>query len=816
MGPEAEALRLRRALRDLVALSTVPAAWVGREPPAIAAGLADVLVNSLHLDFAFVRLCDPNGSAAVEITRGSAWQAFPEWLQYHLSVNGRLSRREIVRDIGNDVQRCRGIVIPIGVNAEGGVVAAACNDADFPTEIDQLLLSVAANHAATAFRTARIEEAIRASEQQLRKARDELETKVAERTAELQRSEAYLAEAQRLSHTGSFGWDVSSEKLYWSEETYRIFECDRANQPTMEFVLQRTHPDDRACVQQTIDRAAQQGRNFDFEHRLLMPDGSTKHVHVVGHAAKKGQSGRLEFLGAITDITARKYAEGILRRSEAYLSEAQRLSHTGSWASNPAIGKHTYWSEEIFRIMGFDPAGGPPRFEEFERRVHPDDRARTKEHFRAAIREKIDFDHNYRIVLPGGEVREIHAIGHPVFGPSGDLVEFVGTLMDVTERRRAEEILRRSEAYLSEAQRLSHTGSWAAIPATGEHTYFSEEAFRILGFDPVGRPPRFEELERRFHPADRARTTEHFKAAIRERTDFDVIYRIVYPGGEIREIQSIGHPVIGPSGNVVEFVGTVMDVTERRRAEEERQALAHANRITAMGQLTASIAHEVNQPIAAVVTNAQAALRWLNMRPSDPQEVGQALDRIVRNGRLAGDVIGRIRALVAKAAPRKDRLDLNDTIREVIALTRGELHSSGTSLQTQLADGLPLILGDRIQLQQVMLNLILNAIEAMSGSRAGSRELLIKTEQDGPRGVLVAIQDSGPGLNSESVDRLFDAFYTTKSDGMGMGLSICRSIIEAHGGRVWATANVPKGAILQFTLPLQGETSSYAVISGRD
>ncbi len=679
-APEAEALRLRRALRDLVALSAVPAAWVGREPPTIAAGLADVLVNSLYLDFAFVRLCDPGGAGAVDVSRGSGWPAFPQWLQSHLAANGRLSHTEIVRDIGGiGGPQCRGIVIPIGVNAEGGLVAAAGDGVGFPTEIDQLLLSVAANHAATAFRTARLvdahrraEEAIRESEQQLRKAHDELETKVAERTAELQRSEAYLAEAQRLSRTGSFGWVVSSGKLYWSEETFRIYDCDRADQPTLEFILLRTHPHDRARVRQTIDRAAQERQGFDYEYRLLMPDGSVKHVHVVCHASKKDGSKTLDFVGAITDITERKRSEEILRRSEAYLSEAQRLSHTGSWAAIPATGRHTYWSEEAFRIYGFDPAGGLPRFEEFERRIHPDDRARTREEFRTAIREKTDFDHGYRIV---------------------------------------------------------------------------------------------------------------------------------HPGGEIREIQSIGHPVLGLSGDVIEFVGTVIDVTDRRRAEEERQALAHANRVTTMGQLAASIAHEVNQPIAAVVTNAQAALHWLNMQPTDPEEARQALDRIVKAGRRAGDVVSRIRALVRRAPARNHQLDINDTIREVIALTRSELGRTGTLLQTRLADGLPLVQGDRVQLQQVMLNLILNAVEAMSRSNEGARELLISTEENGADGVRIAVRDRGPGLQPESLDRLFDAFYTTKPDGMGMGLSICRSIVEAHAGRLWATPNLPQGAVFQFTLP---------------
>jgi PAS domain S-box-containing protein len=445
----------------------------------------------------------------------------------------------------------------------------------------------------------------------------------------------------------------------------------------VEFVFQRTHPNDRARVQQTIDRAARERMGFDFEHRLLMPDGSVKYVHVVGHASKVDESATLEFVGAVTDITERKHAEEILQRSETYLSEAQRLSHTGSWACVPAIGKHTYWSEEIFRITGFDPTEGPPRFEEFERHIHPDDRARTREHFGTAIREKIDFDHGYRIVHPGGEIRDIHVIGHPVLSPSGDVIEFVGTLMDVTERRRA---------------------------------------------------------------------------------------------------------------------------------EEERQALAHANRIMTMGQLTASIAHEVNQPIAAVVTNAQAGLRWLNMQPPDQEEVRQALDRIVKAGRRAGDVISRMRALVRKAPPRKDQLDINETIREVIALTRSELQRTGTSLQTQLAEGLPFVQGDRVQLQQVMLNLILNAVEAMSGPNEVSRELLISTAADGTNGVQIAVRDWGPGLKPESLDRLFEAFYTTKPDGMGMGLSICRSIIEAHGGRLWAAPNKRQGAVFCFTLPVDEQS----------
>ena len=253
-------------------------------------------------------------------------------------------------------------------------------------------------------------------------------------------------------------------------------------------------------------------------------------------------------------------------------------------------------------------------------------------------------------------------------------------------------------------------------------------------------------------------------------------------------------------------------VSKRKRADEalrQTQAdLAHIQRVTTMGELAASISHEVMQPLGAGITNAQAALRWLGAQPPDLDEVRQALGRAIKDGRRAAEIIGRIRTLIKKEPLRKDALEVNEAIVEVIALTRGEVMKNNVSVQTQLAEGLPLIQGDRVQLQQVILNLIINAVQAMSGVSEGSRELLIGTGKDASGGVLVAVQDSGPGLNPESCERLFDSFYTTKPGGMGMGLSICRSIVEAHGGRIWATPNAGPGITVQFTLPINDQATA--------
>ena len=268
-----------------------------------------------------------------------------------------------------------------------------------------------------------------------------------------------------------------------------------------------------------------------------------------------------------------------------------------------------------------------------------------------------------------------------------------------------------------------------------------------------------------------------------------------------------GLPVFDETGRFVGYRGVGRHITERRRAEEALRAvqaeLAHANRVTAMGQLSASIAHEVNQPIAATVTNAQAALRWLRAQPPDLDEVRDSLIRIVEDGKRAGNVIAGIRALIHKVPSRKDWFDLNEAILEMVVLTRSEVVRHGISLQTELGPGLPMVEGDRTQLQQVILNLVLNAIEAMGGIGEATRELRITTETEAAGGVRVTVRDSGPGLDPADVERVFQAFYTTKAKGMGMGLAICRSMVEAHGGRMWASANEPRGAVFQFTLPLQ-------------
>jgi len=426
--------------------------------------------------------------------------------------------------------------------------------------------------------------------------------------------------------------------------------------------------------------------------------------------------------------------------------------------------------------------------------------------------------------------------------PGSESAFFLGVIVDISERKRAEEELRRSEAFLVQGQRISHTGSWGWKVATGA-LYWSEEHFRIFGLDPETDKPSYSLFMERIHPEDRAPFEELLNQTIRGKSDFENEYRIVLPDGSIKFVRSVGQPRVSPSGEL-EYIGTVMDITERKRAEEAWQKaqaeLAHVTRLATLGELMTTIAHEINQPLGAIANNAGACVRWL--RSQNLEEAQRSASLVIADGHRAGEIIGRIRALAKKAPLQKDWLDLNETIGEVIAMVQGEVTRSGVLPQTRLADDLPLIMGDRIQLQQVILNLVINAIEAMSGVSEGLRQLWVSSEKvatipgDAERErfeaqssvghedlssealakedlgrsfaeaerthVLISVADSGPGLDPNTRDHLFDAFYTTKPQGLGMGLAISRSIVVAHGGRFWATANLPKGALFQFTFPI--------------
>jgi signal transduction histidine kinase len=386
------------------------------------------------------------------------------------------------------------------------------------------------------------------------------------------------------------------------------------------------------------------------------------------------------------------------------------------------------------------------------------------------------------------------------------IIAFLTTSAVITQlvsrvRNLMQEKLERSETYLAEAQQLSHTGSFGWKVATGEIVW-SAETFRIFQIDQT-KKPTLELIFERIHPEDAVFARRTIETASQESKDFHCEHRLLLPDGSVKYLDVVAHAETDNAGRL-EFVGAVMDVTERKRAEDslhDAQAnLARIARLTTMGELTASIAHEVNQPLAAVVTNANACLRWLDRESPDLDEVRDAIRRIIRDGNRGSEVIARIRAILNKEPKPMERLDINDVVRETIALTR--VYLQGASLQTDLSSALPVVLADRIQLQQVLLNLMVNAIDAMKTVTERPRVLRLQTKcVEGGR-ILVVIQDSGIGLDQKQMDQLFEVFYTTKPQGMGMGLAISRSIIDGHGGRLWAEANDGPGATFKFTLPI--------------
>jgi PAS domain S-box-containing protein len=402
----------------------------------------------------------------------------------------------------------------------------------------------------------------------------------------------------------------------------------------------------------------------------------------------------------------------------------------------------------------------------------------------------------------GGRVPVL--VGAAMFEGSGN--EGVAFVLDLSEQKRAEEALRRSQSYLAEAQSLTHTGSWAGNIVTREILHSSEEHTRLYGFDPDSGLPSFEELRQRVHPEDRDRIVETLETADRAGTDADVQFRIVLPDGTTRYVHAVGHPVFTPSGARGEFAGILMDVTERRRADEERERLRQAradltylSRVTTMGELTASLAHEIRQPITAAMTSAKTCLRWLGRDEPDVDRGREAASRMVKDVTRAADIISSISVLFKKGALPREFVDVNELIREMMVMLRSEANRYSIAIRTELDPDLPKVVAERVQLQQVFMNLMLNGIDAMKET-SGENALTIRSELDNGQ-LVISLRDTGVGLPPEQADQVFRAFFTTKDHGTGMGLPISRSIIESHGGRLWATGNSGRGATFQFSLP---------------
>jgi len=624
----------------------------------------------------------------------------------------------------------------------------------------------------------------------------------------LQQSNARLEEAQRLAHIGHYEWDLIENRVTYSEELCRIWGIPPVKDSfDVSAIFERIHPEDREKVSREAAEAISNGIHAKSEHRIVLPSGEVRVILGLGTVKRDASGKAYEMFGTGQDITERKLAEQALRQSQFYLSEGERLAHIGSWASTDlgirwSEALNIYWSDEVYKIFGFDPKNGTPSLQQFLGAVHPQDQASLTATMKKLHEEHCGCDVTNKIVRPDGEIRYVRCVGIPVV-EDGVFKGYRGTTMDVTEQELLTQELRREKAYLAEGQSLTHAGSWACNLVKRQIIHSSDENARLYGFDPSHGPIPFDRFYNTILAEDESAISAKLGNAISEGADYDVEFRIRRTDGAIRFLRGIGHH--NPSQEIGEYVGITMDITEQKNAEQESERLrqlqadlAHINRVNMMGELAAALAHEIKQPIAAAAANAGACLGFLNGKHPDIVEAREAASGTIGCARRAAEIIDHVRSLFKKSFPQREAVDVNELIREISLLLKNDIRRNSVTVRLELAENLPEIAGDRVQLEQVLMNLMLNAIEAMPDAKG---DLTITSQFADDRHLSISVSDTGVGIPADKINQIFDTFFTTKPQGTGMGLAISRSIVESHGGHLWATSNSGRGSTFQFTLP---------------
>jgi PAS domain S-box-containing protein len=848
-----EVKRLRRCINDLVSITSLPAVWTGGDHIGIVRTLVDALLPMLQLNFVYIRLKGRNGEPPLEILRVApsfeptirvqeVSELVDQWLgpstQHWSARSGNLFGH---RDISIASTR-------MGLRSGIGVLAASASRADFPTDTETLLLNIATNQAAIA-----LQDALLLNEE--RRLASELDQRIAQRTSELTAANEELWREISERRRAEEALNVRDLQLRLLVDSIAAplavmtatGELDVVNAPVLEYfgktleelrnwsTIDAVHPDDLARTVTAWQQAIESGEPYDVESRHRRADGIYRWFHVRGFPLRDVNGRIVRWCVLQTDIDDRKRAEEALSASERNLNLIINTIPALVWSAR-ADGAAEFLNQHYLDYIGF--TSERARGWGWTTAVHPDDLSGLATAWQTILASGKAGEAEARLRRFDGEYRWFLFRVNPSHDESGRVVKWYGVNTDIAEGKQVETELRLEERRYREL--------------------FNSVPVALLEIDSKKRTEMLDDL-RRQGVADIEAYLDAHPDFERRAIDASIIREVNQQAVELFGVRDAG-ALIGAStarllamtpgalrsGTVSRFQGeklfqhelklqilgrttdvlltvarpdisrnflALTDITQLKSAEDAlrrselryREAqieLAHANRVATLGQLTASIAHEVSQPIAAMLTNAGTAARWLARQPPNLEKAEQLINYIIGDGKRAADVISGIRDLVKKTPSQRGDLAINEVILETIALTRGDLGKNDILVQTELAPDLPLIQGDRVQMQQVMLNLIMNAVEAMSEIAESSRELMLSTTEVEPDSVLVAVSDSGPGLPPANLARVFDAFYTTKSSGLGMGLSICRSIVEAHGGRLWSKPNEPRGTVFCFTVPI--------------